>query len=260
MSKKLFLILNILFFLLITILLFVYISFPKLITIEIFVVILFIINLFFYSSVKTQTLSSKFQGNTLQNRVSDFINLISMSKIDQNLLKETYVKTMKLFESLVKDHETDALIYEHFKNLTENEILRSARYKSKFSLLLVKINNSSQFGKTLAVILKALNALFKNVLRDMDVISRYDKDTFIILLPETGLKGANRAAERLLEQLTVLNNRKLTNYPVEISIGISTFPYNGQYYDELLNKCIENLKQAERLGGNQIIFHAEKPE
>ncbi len=194
----------------------------------------------------------------LKHRVSDFLNVLDKGNINETLLKETYKKTILLFESLIIDKETNTLIMNHFKYMLQNELKRSTRYKSKFSLLLIKIHNSDHFNNNKYRILKEIKTLSKYFLRDMDIIGRYNSDTLIFLLPETGIKGANTVGERILNLVPTINKHQIVDEEVKLSIGISTFPYNGKQYEIIIENGEKNVNQAEMLGSNQVIFNVDE--
>lgn len=212
----------------------------------------------FFTIKNNITSPNKIEGSNLKSRVDDLLNVLEQSNVNEILLKQTYLKTIKLFESLIIDKDTNSMIMAHFKTILDNEIKRSARYKSKFSILLVKIDNPSQFKDDINKLLKEIKNLSKFLLRDMDIIARYNSETLIFLLPETGIKGANTVGGRMLNLLPTINKRKIVNQEVKFSIGISTFPYNGQYHEVLIKNAEKNCSQAEMLGSNQVIFDVEE--
>ncbi len=259
--KKIYLIFNIIILVIISILLFNNMKTSSTAYITYFLLLLsLILNIIIFSfgsKTKIKNLKTHKKLN-LQNKISDFLKVLESSNINETLLKETYRKTIQLFESLIIEKETNSVIMEHFKNLVDNEIKRSLRYKSKFSLIIIKISNTAHFKEKSYKILKQVKILSKYLLRDMDIIGRYSQDALIFLLPETGIKGANTVGERTLNLLPTVNKQHIVDGEIKLSIGISTFPYNGKYYDVLLQNAQKNLTQAEMLGGNQVIFNVEE--
>ncbi|MBU1076297.1 MAG: GGDEF domain-containing protein [Spirochaetes bacterium] len=258
--KNILIIVNIMVIITIAVLLFFILSYKEnIITLSSFLLISFVINiLLLVTGKKVISGSGSIDELNLKTRVTDFLNVLDKGNINESLLKETYRKTIRLFESLVIDKETNTIIIEHFKFLVENEIKRSGRYQSKFSLLVIKVNNYAQFKDKTSGILRELKNLSKFLLRDMDVVGRYSNESIIFLLPETGIKGAHTVGGRVLKLLPTINKQKIVDQEVQLSIGISTFPYNGKYYDVLIQNAEKNLTQAEMLGGNQVIFNVEE--
>lgn len=87
--------------------------------------------------------------------------------------------------------------------------------------------------------------------RDTDTVSRQGSDEFLILLPDTGIEGADRVVCNLL--------RCLENEPFRIaehalsitaSIGISLYPAHGRDGDSLLKHAGTALEYAKNGGGN----------
>lgn len=96
--------------------------------------------------------------------------------------------------------------------------------------------------------------LYRHV-REMDTVSRQGSDEFLILLPDTGIEGADRVVGNLLK---CLENEpfSIAEHALSItaSIGISLYPAHGRDSDSLLKHAGTALDYAKNGGGNTHRF------
>ena len=84
--------------------------------------------------------------------------------------------------------------------------------------------------------------------RKIDPIARYGGEEFGIILPLTKKEEALILAERIRK--AVETNRGLKN--ITISIGMASFPENGDTKENLIAKADKALYEAKKLGKNRI--------
>lgn len=102
--------------------------------------------------------------------------------------------------------------------------------------------------------IKHLAEILKLSVRSSDLISRYDRDTFMIILPQTALDEAIILGERIKSQ--VKNSPgDIEGQPVNttVSIGIASYPAQAKNIKTLINMVESALYQAAKLGGDQLI-------
>ena len=94
----------------------------------------------------------------------------------------------------------------------------------------------------------ALNA----VLRTTDTAYRYGGEELVVLLRETGLEDALRAAERLRAAVAAL---QITGYQVSVttSAGVATRQASMSHYTELIEVADRALYVAKRNGRNRVL-------
>ncbi len=142
---------------------------------------------------------------------------------------------------------------------------RSIRYAHYLSLILCDVDqlkaiNEVHGHRTGDRILTGIAQAGKEIFRlDVDWIGRWDEDTFLILLPETPIRGAAVVAERLRKAATELII-ETGNGPAcaSISAGLTGYSpdtpgWNATMEDILLvaGNC---LKQAKEDGGNKVLI------
>ncbi len=175
----------------------------------------------------------------------DQIKLVVRKALErQNLLKEAIV-----------DHLTGVYNLRFFHETLSREISRAERYSTPLSLLMIDVDNFKNYNDSFGhqagnILLKEIAKIFTDSVRRSDMVFRYGGEEFCILLPNTG-KGAIEVAKRILHLV-----RK--NFPVTVSIGISTFPEDAKSKEELIEKADIALYHAKRIGKNCACLFSSK--
>jgi diguanylate cyclase (GGDEF)-like protein len=120
----------------------------------------------------------------------------------------------------------------------------------KCSLLMVDIDHFKVFNDTRGhpagdELLNQLCKLFQDSVRQGDIVFRYGGEEFLIFLEHTSKQVAYSVSERIRQAVQA-------QMPVTVSIGISTFPDDGQDTDELINKADVALYKAKEQGRNRV--------
>ena len=102
-------------------------------------------------------------------------------------------------------------------------------------------------------ILRELSRAIQETIRQIDLIGRYGGEEFSIILSETDKDAARLAAERIRK---AIEDRHIRVYGEElkitVSIGISTYPYDGEDIERLIDKADSALYQAKQAGRNRV--------
>jgi diguanylate cyclase (GGDEF)-like protein len=173
-----------------------------------------------------------------------------------NLLEMLKVKE----QQAITDPITGVNNYRYFRMQIEREIGRSQRHNNSFSIVMIDIDNFKQYNDThghlngdLALKLVA-EGLLRNI-RKSDVLARYGGDEFIIILPELNKTKAKVLSEKLCDVIrkTKLPTKKFApKVNLTISLGVATYPDDGDEEEILLKKADEALYQAKNSGRNTV--------
>lgn len=92
----------------------------------------------------------------------------------------------------------------------EREILRSARKHSTLGIIMLDIDLFKQFNDTHGhdagdTMLSAIGNFLKTKVRSEDIVCRYGGEEFAIILPEASLDITKERAEKLREEVKLLN-------------------------------------------------------
>ena len=141
---------------------------------------------------------------------------------------------------------TDSLLY---------ELDRSRRYDSDLSLILCDIDDFKEINDTYGHdagdrALQTLCATMTTILRKTDIAGRYGGDEFMLILPETSVKGAEILAGKLLEalremDLDFLRGEKRT---LTISIGIAGLETKNDTIDTLVKRADGAMYSSKQSG------------
>ena len=125
------------------------------------------------------------------------------------------------------DGLTGVLNRRRFMELSRQEVARSQRYAGSLSLIMLDVDHFKQvndsFGHEVGdEVLVSLSKVCRKVLRQVDIFGRVGGEEFMALLPETGLEGAVKVAERLREELAGYPvSRGEPGLRVTISLGVA---------------------------------------
>lgn len=131
----------------------------------------------------------------------------------------------------------------------------SLKQQAPFSILFIDGDNLRQYNsisyqKGNAMIRK-LGEILASQLRRDDFLARwFSGDEFLVVLPGADRDEAYRVGERL--RVLVEETTKDWLFPITISIGIASFPEDGNTLEALLRKAEEANALAKKAGKNQV--------
>ena len=174
-----------------------------------------------------------------------------------------YLIKSRDFELQYKLATTDGLteLYNHryFQEQIRMQVEQSKRYNTSFSLIIIDIDFFKKFNDTFghqsgdAVLREVAQTLKRNV-RATDIVCRYGGEEMSIILPNTPKEEAFSTAQKICERVASkkfkLFNGKETN--VTISLGVSTFPADGESAVDIIEAADKRLYNAKNNGRNQV--------
>jgi diguanylate cyclase (GGDEF)-like protein len=151
-------------------------------------------------------------------------------------------------------------------NAVEREIQRSRRFKRGFCLLMMDLDGLKSINDRYGhyhgdIVLRAVAHIIRESSRNVDVAARYGGDEFVALLPETESSGAYIVAEKIRQGVTELaveaGGQQVTT---SLSIGVVSYPEDGQTADELMIAADEAMYLSKRMGKNRVVGYADPGE
>ena len=140
----------------------------------------------------------------------------------------------------------------------EREIARSARSGRGFCLLMMDLDELKAINDRLGHfhgdrVLAAVGQVVSDGVRRIDTAARYGGDEFVVLLPETDPTGAFVLAEKIRIGVNDLD----LNLPEEavrpsLSVGVVSYPDDGQTADELMISADRAMYTSKRAGKNRV--------
>jgi diguanylate cyclase (GGDEF)-like protein/PAS domain S-box-containing protein len=139
------------------------------------------------------------------------------------------------------------------------EIDRSKRYLSELSLVLCDIDYFKEINDTHGHevgdrALQTISSILKTILRKTDIAGRHGGDEFMLILPETSIKGAQSLADKILSSvraasLPLKNGRSIR---LSMSIGISGLETETDNTDTFMKRADEAMYASKQAGRDRI--------
>ncbi|ACM19453.1 response receiver-modulated diguanylate cyclase [Geotalea daltonii FRC-32] len=140
----------------------------------------------------------------------------------------------------------------------DREYQRAARKESSLSLIIIDIDHFKKVNDNYGhqqgdVVLAAVAALLKKMVRSYDVAARYGGEEFVVLLSETALSQAMLFAERFRCAVQeIVFTGKMNGLTITVSLGVATFPSaKVDCVDSLFRQADEALYKAKQGGRNK---------
>ncbi|MFH1380746.1 MAG: sensor domain-containing diguanylate cyclase [Candidatus Omnitrophota bacterium] len=147
-----------------------------------------------------------------------------------------------------------------------NELEKSIISEKDLSILMIDIDNFKPYNDTLGHrkgddSIDKVASILSAKSRKADFVARYGGEEFTIIMPNTSKKIASTIAERLKNEISNMFNTK--DLPkkaprLTVSIGVSTFPYDGDDKDTLIHKADIALYEAKRQGKNRVCEYSSR--
>ncbi len=145
-----------------------------------------------------------------------------------------------------------------FFDIAEKYYSIAARTKEPLSVMMIDIDYfksvNDKYGHAVGdEVLKEFANVTKRQLRDSDLFARYGGEEFVIVLPNTGIEGAEKLADKIRQ--TIANHYLVTEkgeIQITISIGVSALNKQDTSLDDILSRADKALYRAKENGRNRI--------
>ena len=202
--------------------------------------------------------------NLLRSSINGF------SEAEIGFLQLIAVHAAGVIDKTILFHNTQELAYtdgltsifnrRYFDQRYSREILRAKRYKRALSLLMVDIDYFKKYNDTFGhlmgdKVLRKVANIIEEELRRADIVCRYGGEEFVVILPEIDQDNAFRVAEKLRTAVRTISFKK-NKQPathVTISIGVASFPDNGNNAEKILEAADKALYRAKELGRDKVV-------
>ena len=141
------------------------------------------------------------------------------------------------------------------------EIDRAQRFNRNLSALFLDIDGFRNFNNQYShatgnLVLKAVAGQCLSSMRSVDLVGRFGGDEFVVLLPETTIETARKAAERLqMEIASTLVKTKHGELSVTVSMGVAQLAADIPDLGMLIDRANQAEHKAKEKGdGNLVVF------
>ncbi|QHE91929.1 diguanylate cyclase [Pandoraea fibrosis] len=186
------------------------------------------------------------------------------------LYRELTRAHLRLIEYSNRDALTGIFNRRYFNDRFPRDFEQARRSGQPLSLLMVDVDNfkryNDQYGHPVGdeCLEHVALAIMRATHRPVDIVARYGGEEFVIVLPDTGVNGAQFVATRVTESVRAL--AKPAPGPlgvVTVSVGCATHvPRQGDATDtpeRLIALADEALYTAKRLGRDRVYVSVETP-
>lgn len=149
-----------------------------------------------------------------------------------------------------------------FRDRLTQHISLAENNPNKVSLLLIGLNDFKKINETLGHdigdhLLSLVAQCFQQDMKDNETLSRLGGDEFALILTKTHSKKAIKRASALLKLLTTPFKINDTQIAVNASIGIATYPDNGNDSSTLLRHADQAMYHAKENKKGIAIYNAD---
>lgn len=213
-----------------------------------------------------------------QSQIQGFLFLASKERksyhsINLNILQPVAERLMismancilyeKMKELSLKDYLTQCPNRRALDLQLDYEYRRAKRYQEPFSILVLDIDHFKKLNDLYGHLagdktLQELADLMRAEVRDIDMVSRFGGEEFVILLPETNEEQATVVAERIRKRVAEnIFLQEKEKVKMTVSVGVASYIEGMDGIQELLKGADFKLYSAKESGRNQVVFLAQ---
>ena len=175
---------------------------------------------------------------------------------------KTHLTLSAALKKLTLDNETDPLTglfnRRAFLEKIENEAIRFKRNQKPFSILFGDIDLFKKINDTYGhsagdAILVSISHILNTEKREIDQVARWGGEEFLILLPETNLKGAVQLGNKIRKSISA---KHITHEGQEINVTMSfgVSEYNSEtHIEKTIDLADQRLYLAKNSGRNKVV-------
>ncbi len=180
------------------------------------------------------------------------------------LLRQEHRLREHLAQLTVTDPLTGCRNRRHLEEYLPRELSRSLRYGHALSIILCDVDGLKAVNEAFgnrggdAVLAGFARTVTECIRRDIDTLARWGEDAFVLVLPETAIRGAGRVASRIRDRFAACDlTQDGHRIDCTVSFGVAaSSPEHGDRHvtaEHLLLIADRCLHQAKAAGGNQVL-------
>lgn len=223
----------------------------------------------------SQKLKSDLDAESVRVIVEDILSETEVIKHSGLILKERIISSTREIESLRKDLDrvreeawTDMLTglknRRYLASLFEKESSQAIQTGKAFSLIMIDIDHfkriNDNFGHIMGdQVLKTAAGMIRDCVKGRDTVIRFGGEEFVVILPDTPLKGSVVLAEQICMYFKNMNwKRKDTGETLGricVSIGVSQYR-TGEHLEQILERADGALYLSKTTGRGKVTSEA----
>jgi diguanylate cyclase (GGDEF)-like protein len=159
-------------------------------------------------------------------------------------------------DAVLMDYDLQIYNPSYFQRLLGIEIERSRRYRHHLGVAIVRLDQYEsfleQYGTESKKYLARVAETLKRTIRSSDIIARHERNSIVMLFPETDLEGTRNACEKLRNEVLKLKAAR-PDIQLTISCGVSGYPDGAEDQQSLVKSAAECFAKAQAMGGNVVV-------
>ncbi len=176
------------------------------------------------------------------------VRIFEMLSYWVSIVVDKAMQFQQLKDKNIADEITGAYNYLYFQKRLAYEVARAKRFHAPLSLLLIEIDEFETMNQSeMKNVLVVLNWLFSNLLREIDIISKYSNDSiFAVILPGQNSSAAENIIARLMEEINKYQLKPFEDRDdlLTLKIGLSALQLTEGAYESLTETAEERLKHG----------------
>ena len=175
---------------------------------------------------------------------------------------ETSIENTFLYDEAIRLSITDGMTglwnRRHFDLRLESELSRAIRFSEPFAVVFTELDQMKAVNDTYGhqagdTVLIELARRLTEATREVDVVARWGGDEFTLLLPNTGVAGAIRLAEKVRHAVASEPFRvEGGELNITISVGVAAYPEHGSSGKDLVAAADAAMYRAKAAGRNRV--------
>lgn len=199
--------------------------------------------------------------------VEEAIKKFKMREANTLLIEQLKKANEKLHRLTIIDEVTGVHNYRFLQLQLEKEIQRARRYLKPLSLCVLDLDGfkqiNDQYGHPFGnYVLRKTATLLRREIRNVDYVSRYGGDEFIIVFPDTPVESAKTLCNRIRARIeTTRFSHETHQASLTVSMGLACFePQVDASPASLIERGDANLYEAKRQGKNRVVYRTTQTE
>ncbi len=175
-------------------------------------------------------------------------------------VSEARAKALEMSHSAQHDVLTDLPNRVLFNDRLTQAITLAERQGKQLAVMFVDLDHFKMINDSLGhdvgdKLLQSVAGRLAACIRRSDTVSRLGGDEFVVLLSQVEhAEDAAFSARKILRALTAPHNIDNKNLDINVSIGVSTYPSDGQDAEGLINRADNAMYEAKQHGRNNYQF------
>ena len=147
------------------------------------------------------------------------------------------------------------------------ELSRARRYRKQLTLAVIDVDrfkmlNDNHGHASGDVVLRKIGAMLRESFRHSDTVGRYGGEEFVVILPEMEMEAGRQKLESLRQRIAhtrMAIPHRGEQVQITISVGLATFPSDGEDAARLFSLADKRMFRAKRQGRNQVVADDATP-